>query len=136
MQPKWTCEDSRAAMTEGWDLFEAHGNDVLWDIERDDEAAAFASDADAMAHVAARAATGSDLHQRALALHGSEPPPAASVRPMTHHHLTITDHELGLILGALSVMEDIQSDGMGEDGDREAAECMALRMKLPAWKGD
>lgn len=38
----------------------------------DDEAGVFASDEDAIAHVRERAATGSDLHVRALKLHEGE----------------------------------------------------------------
>ena len=61
----WTYEESSFAMAEGWDLFDCGHVE----IQRDDEAMRFTSDADARDYVAKRADEGSQLHAKAWALH-------------------------------------------------------------------
>lgn len=60
---EWTSDDAAQAATEGWGVF----NDA--EIQRDDEAEAFAGDDDAIRWVRFRAGSGSAMHQRALAIH-------------------------------------------------------------------
>lgn len=60
---EWSRADSEAALAEGWDVWDADG---VLEIQRDDDAEVFDSDAGAIAHVQRRAAEGSDLHARAL----------------------------------------------------------------------
>jgi hypothetical protein len=76
---KWSEQDNKAAMAEGWAVFEIGGttNAPLFDIQRidDPEAAGlpfenpkFASDTEAWVHVVVLAKLyNSDLHKRALA---------------------------------------------------------------------
>lgn len=52
----------------GWALFDFDGTG-LQEVQRDDEADIFASDADALAYVAKRAAAGSQKHEQALIVH-------------------------------------------------------------------
>ena len=66
----WTTRESNAASREGWDIFAASTGIV--EIERIDDDAIFADDAEALAHVTAKAATGSKMHQRALAIIATE----------------------------------------------------------------
>ena len=56
------------------------------------------------------------------------------VRREGEHVAILTDHELGLILSALALMEDMKDSD--RHNDPEAAECELLRMKLPAWRGE
>lgn len=70
---EWTREDSAAATREGWDIFDNsdHGLRIEHiDSPEDGSSPAFESDQDAFEHVAARAAAGSRLHFKALAIHG------------------------------------------------------------------
>lgn len=62
--PTWSAEDQRAAMREGWAIF---NEDTTPEIQRDDQSTAFSSDINACAHVLQEAAKGSALHARALA---------------------------------------------------------------------
>lgn len=66
MRKLWTLADSRAATREGWAIF---SNGAFHEIQRDDEMSLFASDMDAAAHVAERAAAGSYLHIKACIVH-------------------------------------------------------------------
>lgn len=59
---EWMTDDNAAALAEGWAIF--NGNE----IQRDDEVGTFDTDADALNHVKARAAEGSALHRKALAI--------------------------------------------------------------------
>jgi hypothetical protein len=62
---EWTTADSAAALAEGWDLFYTSG-DEPYELQRYDET--FPDDPSAWKHVIERAAEGSELHQRALAV--------------------------------------------------------------------
>lgn len=64
---EWTQQDSEAAAREGWDVFYAcRASDEQYQIEKDDEAGIFVSDAEALYHVYDQALRGSMLHRRAL----------------------------------------------------------------------
>lgn len=65
----WTKEDSKAAQSEGWDLFEAsvEGNIVLL-IERCDEKDTFEDDVEAIEFVKQQAVAGNSLAAKALRL--------------------------------------------------------------------
>lgn len=63
MREDWTREDSARALAQGWDVFDT--GDRL-EIERDDEAAIFEGDEQAIAFVEARAASGDALAIKAL----------------------------------------------------------------------
>jgi len=72
-EDRWTIADAHAADAEGWNIFEAHG---YLEIERNDvnhppyqDAPHWNSDDDAIDFVKAKAAEGSERHQRALAIH-------------------------------------------------------------------
>jgi hypothetical protein len=62
---KWTKKDSKAAVAEGWEIFDIDSTGVL-EIERDDESGKFKNDNAARAFVAKKAAKGSPLHLKAL----------------------------------------------------------------------
>lgn len=67
----WTNADSDAATAEGWDVFNVDATPGSADrtrLERSDEAEIFPGDYEAWIHVVTRAAAGSDLHKRALAV--------------------------------------------------------------------
>lgn len=80
----WLAEDSAAAAREGWDLFECSGSDhgdlqlQRFDCPAEVECAPdpypFATDEDVWRHVRMRAASGSALHMKALAILGVENP--------------------------------------------------------------
>lgn len=55
---------------EGWNLFES--DTYGFEIERDEDEDAFATDDEALAYVRARAKGGSPLHQMALAIHEAQ----------------------------------------------------------------
>lgn len=62
---EWTQADQDAAYAEGWALFNYPEGDT--DLEKDDEAAKFPSDDEALEHVAKRAMEkGGDVHMKAL----------------------------------------------------------------------
>lgn len=64
----WTIADSRAAITEGWDVFDCDGSDNgRFQICKRDDMTTFDIDDDVWVHVAKRATDGSALHVRALA---------------------------------------------------------------------
>lgn len=69
----WGPDDSAAASKEGWDVFDCGPR---LEIERIDDPAdtdpVFEDDDEAIEHVRASAAAGSDLHRRALAIHEDE----------------------------------------------------------------
>jgi hypothetical protein len=74
---QWTAADANAADAEGWNIYEATGYGVL-EIERNqcndpphEDAPTYEYDDDATEHVRIRAAHGSELHARALAIHRS-----------------------------------------------------------------
>lgn len=60
----WTIEDSKAAVKEGWDLFDNSYYGMR--IERCDEALSFPTDAEAVCFVFDKAMAGSSLHRKAL----------------------------------------------------------------------
>jgi hypothetical protein len=69
---KWTARDSEEAMIEGWDVFDAdyYGLEIeRIDTPEDGSRPAFANDVEAVRFVEARAAAGSELHAKALAIH-------------------------------------------------------------------
>jgi hypothetical protein len=69
----WNDSDSKNAMKQGWDMFAGtHVGDTaeVFEIERDDEAALFETDEDAIAHVVAEAGNGSRIALKAMLLHG------------------------------------------------------------------
>ena len=80
----WLAEDHAAASREGWDLFECSGSDdgdvqvQRFDCPAEVECAPdpypFTTDADVWLHVRARAASGSALHLKALAILGVRNP--------------------------------------------------------------
>lgn len=63
--------DNTQAMKEGWALFEVDGR---YQLQRDDEADVFASDADAHIHVALQAHNGSAYHREAMERIGTRVP--------------------------------------------------------------
>lgn len=60
--------DEAQAILEGWNLFDVEGR---WQLQRDDEAKKFESDAEAIIFVAGKANEGSDYHMRAIELIGT-----------------------------------------------------------------
>ena len=71
----WTPDDMSTADREGWNLFTAHGSvHGSPQLQRDDEAEKFTSDAKAGDYVVARARGGSILHQKALAILENDTP--------------------------------------------------------------
>ena len=60
----WNSEAQEIAFSEGWGIFDSDTYGVS--IQRDDDQALFADDDAAIAHVEARAAGGSTIHQQAL----------------------------------------------------------------------
>lgn len=66
-------------LDKGWDLFDVNGSE-LYEIQRDDEMAIFASDDDAIDHVRKHAALGSKRHIEALAVHDRDAPLLAKAR--------------------------------------------------------
>jgi hypothetical protein len=80
----WLPADRRVARREGWDLAMAGRGPC---IQRTDDTAPFADDAEALRHVKYGAARGSDVHQRALAIHvvscpWDKPTTAEMMRPL------------------------------------------------------
>ena len=63
---RWTNKDQEQAMQEGWAIFN-HPKHA--EIQKDDEAAVFASDEDAVSFIVERALAGSAGHAKALVLH-------------------------------------------------------------------
>lgn len=86
-EPTWLAEDHAAASREGWDLFECFGSDdgnlqlQRFDCPAEVHCAPdpypFATDVDVWRHVLTRAATGSALHVKALAILRLENPAEA-----------------------------------------------------------
>ncbi|MEE3755212.1 hypothetical protein [Mycobacterium intracellulare] len=80
----WLGEDSAAASREGWDLFECSGSehgdlqlqrfDCPAEVESAPDPYPFVMDADVWRHVRTRAADGSALHKKALAVLGTRNP--------------------------------------------------------------
>lgn len=66
-RPRFPDYDAAKAQAEGWAMFEAEGR---YQLQRDDEANVFESDADAIIHVAVCAKAGSKLHLEALHMIG------------------------------------------------------------------
>lgn len=60
--------DEAQALLEGWSMFEVDGR---WQLQRDDEAKKFESDAEAIIFVASKANEGSDYHMRAIEMIGT-----------------------------------------------------------------
>jgi len=66
--PRWDGRASAAAARQGWNLFEVSASGPCpVELQRDDEAGVFAHDAEAHAHVMARAAAGDWVARQALA---------------------------------------------------------------------
>lgn len=63
---EWTSADAEVSLREGWTVFNLDEGRPA--IQREDEAAIFENDEEAIAHVRRCASAGSDLHRRALAL--------------------------------------------------------------------
>lgn len=59
--------DADEALKEGWAMFDVDGR---WQLQRDDEMARFASDAEAILYVASCATAGSKLHLEAINMIG------------------------------------------------------------------
>lgn len=68
VRPQWHPQDVGAACLDGWRLSERA--DGFYEIQREDAATLFATDAEAQAHVAAKAANGASLYRRAFYLDG------------------------------------------------------------------
>jgi hypothetical protein len=64
---EWTPADSKAAIAEGWDLFDCEGKA---DIERHDDKTPFKGDDEAIDHVVRRALAGDRRAAKAIFLHG------------------------------------------------------------------
>ena len=62
----WTKEDSIAASKQGWCVFESVGDEVEFQLQREDEMEVFASDDDAAAFVKAKALEGDALAKKAI----------------------------------------------------------------------
>ena len=65
---KWTCADDAEAQREGWTIFHTTGSHGPHRIERLDAARLFPNDHAARVHVIGRAACGSPIHKKALAV--------------------------------------------------------------------
>jgi hypothetical protein len=63
---RFTTKDQEQAVNEGWAIF---NRPERGEIQRDDEAAVFASDEEAIAFVTKSALGGSGFHARALTVH-------------------------------------------------------------------
>lgn len=63
---RWTPADSKAAMRDGWDIWEKRGASLESEIEREDAKGRFDDSDAATRHVLARAAEGSALHVKAV----------------------------------------------------------------------
>lgn len=68
----WTRDDSAAACAEGWDIFLLDGDEDRPELQYlQDDPTPFDNDDQVIAHVEQRAAEGSPLHVKALALERS-----------------------------------------------------------------
>ncbi|MBK5051706.1 hypothetical protein IQ289_25325 [Burkholderia sp. R-70006] len=68
--PVWTAGDCQAADRDGWNLFDVDGSGYH-EIQRDDEANRFASDAEAIEFVQQQAKAGDAVAVKALKIHGT-----------------------------------------------------------------
>jgi hypothetical protein len=68
---QWTVADANAAEAEGWNIYDAGGVLEIGrnDVNHDENTLTFADHDDAVVHVSICARAGSELHQRALAIH-------------------------------------------------------------------
>lgn len=69
----WGPDDSAAATKEGWDIFDCGPRLEIERIDSpEDGGPLFEGDDEAIEHVRKKAAEGSDLHRRAIAIHEDE----------------------------------------------------------------
>jgi hypothetical protein len=75
----WSKEDIEASWAEGWTLTD-YDHSGFHEIQKLDTAETFESDWDAFRHVCVAAEQGSELHQRALAIHECDEAAVEQVR--------------------------------------------------------